>query len=409
MRWLKWLRESATSLFAKIHGSENSARYQESELSRRLLQIARDPNVTANELEAVADEAMAYLDARWYPTNGCVLVLEAVAAHPATPPACFNRLFLRTPVARRAFCRNPVAPFLLLENPDFVASLHEHSQRELLCEADLPSAYVQLLAADGGPARAADIQETARLHVAFAGEARTQTEWEMQARNLYRKIAREATESVVRERLAELVELGLLPPWADGGRPFAEPLAYFSQTFGSGRPAAEVRDPSELEKLSVDEWATLPNAPTHRLMSVLKYAAPNACRLALRHPNAPPNAREIGGDAFAEAWGSGISALFEKYDRDVATRQQALLTLTSALHRRLDRQDISNRIASQFWTERFEAVWLAPLGEVALSGCAPDCTGLDLLDHLSRDANRIVRAAAKTRLADSNYRLSLGG
>ncbi|WP_309708879.1 hypothetical protein [Armatimonas sp.] len=73
------------------------------------------------------------------------------------------------PMARRdpmAFCANPAAPLLLLENPLFF-NFHTVRLMQILRNENLPRWLVEHLALQ----RATCVQEAAQLHIALAGEA----------------------------------------------------------------------------------------------------------------------------------------------------------------------------------------------------------------------------------------------
>ncbi|MBB6052341.1 hypothetical protein [Armatimonas rosea] len=82
---------------------------------------------------------------------------------PNTSPETLRRLARRDPVA---FCQNPAAPLLLLENPLF---FHFHPVRllQILRNESLPGWLVAHLALH----RATCVREAAQLHIALAGEA----------------------------------------------------------------------------------------------------------------------------------------------------------------------------------------------------------------------------------------------
>lgn len=155
------------------------ARYREGAESRNLLEKAADLNTPARELETVAEEALRYFSSRSdFSLDTCLVVLEALAAHPNTPLHHLADLIWRSPFSCRAFCRNPITPFLLWEQPGFVAGLMEAAQHALLREANAPPLFVQMLA-DGNAAQSEAVRQSARFHVAFAsGEAASENDWE---------------------------------------------------------------------------------------------------------------------------------------------------------------------------------------------------------------------------------------
>jgi hypothetical protein len=83
-------------------------------------------------------------------------------ADPNTPPA---DLVILAAIAPEAFCRNPVLPLLLLENPAFPATFDPAAAGRVLACAALPTDLVDAFITLGQPAAAA----AARMHVAYAG------------------------------------------------------------------------------------------------------------------------------------------------------------------------------------------------------------------------------------------------
>ena len=82
---------------------------------------------------------------------------------PNTPPEVLRPLARRYPLA---FCQNPVAPLLLLENPQFF-NFHPVRLLQILRDENLPRWLVEHLALH----RATCVREAAQLHIALAGEA----------------------------------------------------------------------------------------------------------------------------------------------------------------------------------------------------------------------------------------------
>ncbi len=447
------------------------ARYKETDSSRRLFNIAADPDATATELDTAAHETLDHLNLQLSVLDACQSVADALAAHPNTPPVWFGKLIERSPFASRAFCNNPIAPFLLLEKPYFVSELNENAQYALLREADLPLPILQILAKTSGGARAQmeAICRAAHLHAGLTGEASAPQEWEAQAREEYRALCMETGDSIARNWHADLAEIGLAPGWADGGRPFDEPSLPELTKFHASHPIVEQwlrfdHEPGshqetnllralflrlEIQDEQVVAWGlradaspkdlravlhgpaaksdvikeialrhpaatpalvaeameegtdarlivSLPQTPPHVLADILQYHDPLIRRLARRHPNAPPDICEIARRGFG----------YIVADGGIDTRYP-LVSLLACLHGAPPQENVPIKAEHFLWTQRFEAALLAPVGDAPLPGYEETRTGRELLDHLSRDGNRIVRGAAKTRLSDPEYRFTL--
>lgn len=163
--------------------------------------IAEDPNTPASVLEKITRQALhARFHDRfaWFrhqdeirkqqeadggeadpalwkraPWRHSELLLQAVAAHPNTPPALLIELIGLAPLiaqATRAFFSNPVVPFLLLEQPGFLNQMDGGCQMLLLREEIALPLFVRMLADDIGVAQESAVQEAARMHVSLAGE-----------------------------------------------------------------------------------------------------------------------------------------------------------------------------------------------------------------------------------------------
>ncbi len=142
---------------------------------REKRRTAEDPNTTADVLDllcsAAEDFAHENLLSEYYYNEVC-LVTNAVLAHPNTPPrsilSIFSEIFLDS---NRAFCNNPMTPFLVLEIPDFWVRLDLDVAENLLREEGLPPVAVSVFS---GSSEA--VSKSARLHIATAGEIQSQYE-----------------------------------------------------------------------------------------------------------------------------------------------------------------------------------------------------------------------------------------
>lgn len=136
---------------------------------------------------------------------------EALAGNPNTPPRLLAPLATLHP---DAFCRNPVAPLLVLEEPEFATWLRSEHLPGLLRRADLPAPLVIALA---GQAADEPVREEARLHVAYPHDE--VADWREEARVALRaRAARESsgeggTLAPTAPLLLRMVALGLAPAW----------------------------------------------------------------------------------------------------------------------------------------------------------------------------------------------------
>ncbi len=438
----------------------------------------------ATDLETAAASVLPTV----FRESGSDFVLEAVAMHPNAPPNLLAQIVERWPNAARAFCENPIAPFLLLETPDFLALLDEEAQLALLREADCPPVLVRLITL-GGAAKSEAVQTAAHLHIAVAGEATETGEWEDQLRDYFKNRCAEDMESdgYAREQNADLVEMGFAPAWANGPTLPPEPapiirheeadeealrewfrctpapdtveekallerivprirkrdplaggvlvkglrmgatpddlMALFQASDGRGiiaravirhpavtpdliRVLAKERDFSLLESI-----ATHPKTPPDIILFLFEGdfpIYPLVRRLARRHPNAPLNVGRVSRDIFLSTAGFGRNSRGGEYPSMFASFVICLQRANEAQGGSSGLQnDLPRRAEHPVWTTRLEAVLLAKNNETVFEGDEAKRTGGDLLNHLARDGNRIVRAAAQTRLTDPNYKFIL--
>ncbi len=159
-------------------------------------------------------------------------VLVAIAAHPNAPPALLAELLDGLPDAARGFCRNPAAPFLLLEAPDFVVTLSRRAQLALLCQGNLSPIFARQMAnafpepeneepLEAYPDRHADsMREAAHFHVAVAGERSPGSDgWQNAVRDYWQSVCADpgTKYSDAAHQAAELADIGLVPLWAATG------------------------------------------------------------------------------------------------------------------------------------------------------------------------------------------------
>jgi hypothetical protein len=111
---------------------------------------ASDHTITASRLRELYEA-----------NKGKERVVRAIAGNPNTPPEILIKI---VPYHIEAFCQNPAAPLLLVENPSFLREMDNTGWRSLLRCENLPKVYLQMFL---------DMPETAKeasFHVANVGE-----------------------------------------------------------------------------------------------------------------------------------------------------------------------------------------------------------------------------------------------
>jgi hypothetical protein len=159
--------------------------------------LARDPGADQGELRKLAS-VRATTNRR---------IVESLASNPATPPEMLLDLMED---AAPAFCRNPVAPLLTLEMPDFMEQASELGIARMLRSERAPAALVHYVADDYKVH--SYLRDAARHHVAYRDPIPDDA-W---GRELFRFLAGcvEAVDhSDQKYELAELVDLGGVPEW----------------------------------------------------------------------------------------------------------------------------------------------------------------------------------------------------
>ena len=126
------------------------------------------------------------------------------------------------------------------------------------------------------------------------------------------------------------------------------------------------------------------NAPADLLTLFASDKNPVLRRLVRRHPNAPEAVQSLCQYAAASKKGN-----------------TPLWFLVNGLHGKPPLKDLRTRIQSPYWMVRLSVVFAVSNGSTRLND-----ERREMLKYLSRDANRFVRAAAKTCLADENYRFA---
>ncbi len=224
--------------------------------------VAEDPNTPGETLARFVDDAFSFAHQAKYAQNSgdtalrdkpVWMLLNAAALHPNTPLQTLSRLLEAPPPISTAVCQNPVLPFVLLEQPNFLADLSAKAQNYLLKNADAPLLFVRLLAGEGKIARGRFEWLAARLHVSLSSEYLTPKETRVSITIYWRGVCAgyikgdySDLEGDDRDAHSDLVEVGLAPLWAAGitpresafALPFIDPLAaWFGWT-----PAPDSRD-----------------------------------------------------------------------------------------------------------------------------------------------------------------------
>ncbi len=441
------------------------AQYPAGEPSRRLTAIAADPNTPGSVLETVAREALLNFDARHNgAVDACFSALEAAAAHPNTPPVILTELIKRSPILCRAVCRNPVTPFLLLEQPSFLADLPEVLQFALLREADIPESFAQMLAAEKGAAQTTAVRNAARLHIQSPGSAKVARNWKNELRDYWKNECAETRNPIARHWHADLVDVGLAPSWANGRSGLPEsvhPIRFasfpvidewlrFKHAEGSPQRAAMMkRLAPKAENRETLAWNLREDATPADLRAALNAPGgePNWIReTVLRHPSVTAaliaqiiksgnvEARVVAGlpqtpprmliellqnpDPFLRRLARkhpNAPPSARKLGRRVALECASRLTeapspfvsFVVALYASQPSGDRVAKAEHALWTQRLEAVFLTPNSGDFLSDDRIGHTGRALLQHLSHDGNVFVHAAAHAKLADPDYKFTL--
>jgi hypothetical protein len=380
-------------------------------------------------------------------------VLDALARNPNTPPEVLRELAGTFP---DAFLRNPVLPLLLLEDPDFLAPVRPGTLKRLLMRVDVPSLLLAALTHHAS----GDIADAARRHVALAGEAGD--DWQAEVRAVIQEqcvpVRPELVElaelglapAVVVEILKQADERAAQPALdgpdtpalaseapeavlaADGSQPreILEVLASHPlravRAAVAGNPAAA---PETLERLAEEHWAEVlerlaanPHAPATVLVRLARWNDVRILERVARHPNTPAETlAALAGHTCPEVRKAivlhpGVSTVMLldlAGDPDVEVRRavrrhprlppdtEAILRQV-ALGRALRGKGPGPFIAllcpevSEARLETFTRSWEWPerLAAALNAGLPPR-----LLPALAGDANRLVRAAARARLA----------
>ncbi len=328
---------------------------------RRL--IAEDPNTTAEGLARLIGEVEAIVvNTPYTPKDPFQLTANALSVHPNTSPEQILKhywLAVGTPL-----CHNPIAPFLCLEVPDFWGRLPERASARLLADEALP--YSASLAFTHHPNE--QISQEARLHVSLTGEISSRGEGLSKVTDYWREFCRNPKPhrslggmkySRIGERDAilewhyELVRLGFAPTWAAPSEPFQRQHV--------------------LRK-------SLCNPVFHLLLGMTLWDIfTRQGRISFR---------EFVRQLILEAIDCRDAGLFAEF---------------VALLHGVYKPGIQWCIERENWWDRLRAALSLPLSDQPFKSDDWSRSPLDLLHHLARDGNRLVRWAAQTRLADPDF------
>ena len=185
---------------------------------------ADDANTTAARLHTLISEANDETHKQGFrneemPSEARRL-RDAVACHPNAPPVLLMSLVEQH---ARAFCENPIAPFIIWEQPDFTDNLGFAEQLALLQQETDPLHLVQKRASghEGDAYLDGLVRDAARQHILFAGELGAD-DWEHALCGYWKADCADA-EEVQRQWNIEVAEAGFVPSWAKGPEPVPEP------------------------------------------------------------------------------------------------------------------------------------------------------------------------------------------
>ena len=365
-------------------------------------------------------------------------VANALAANPSTPLDVLARL---TQIAPRAFCRNPILPLILLEDPDFIEKMPEEGKARVLSSPRAPLWLIQSLA-ERTAQRDWRLAVAARFHIALAGET-PETSWAEEIRIYWRAQMIEVRKLKAGQETWELADLGLIPA-ALAAFVFPED-PYSENDFDAVRLQAEREDQKAFEqgmsrpmdgkikdghhdfsvkglmrflgaafspRVSAPRLAELtqhqeplvaaavarhPLASSELLKTLIRHHNPAVRRAAARHPALPE------AEALAYFNRRCKEALRNGYNYYHATPTLDAIARFSALRYAAD------KIRRPFWPVFTDSPdWQDRLAAAVAMTPHPDGLPLrpkhdNLLQRLTYDGNRLVRAAARARLRGEEF------
>ena len=157
------------------------------------------------------------------------------------------------------------------------------------------------------------------------------------------------------------------------------------------------------------------NASEEFITMMVQFPDAEVRRLARRHENAPPNSVDLSKQAVLRQWRTRPSRCMP-FERFVAGLHGALML--DALYKCAMRQQAEDRLVAAFALpteaisipsstdeedEKDDSAIVNYYNQKLQEAAGAGCTTRDLLEHLARDGNRLVRWAAQTRLQNPDY------
>jgi hypothetical protein len=338
-----------------------------------------------------------------------------VAANPNTPTEVLLKLGAEFP---EQLLDNPIFSLLLLENPNLIEQIPRTTLLSLLKCETVPASFLEraankrdrevylALATNARTSKAvleklveshdAEISEVARLHVNWAGEMTSG--WDEAAREAIGTTDLRAigTTDLAQSKLSSLGKRGFIPNFA---------IAKLARHKDWGIRSFVAQNPSTpanlLEQLAQDEEkgvrgsvARNPNAPANVLEQLAQDRDNDVRKNVARNPNTPVKVLEqLAQDKdhhvrgfVAQNPNAPVNFFLEAMLKDdVPDSTPSLIRFLVLLHSQTPSETLADNLGSQAWLERY-AIAQNPN------------TSTDILKALAKDANRIVRAAAKANL-----------
>lgn len=156
------------------------------------LRIARDPTASPEELRRLFAERH----------SASQRLKDALASNPSTP---LDLLIPLVEEAPDAFCRNPIAPMVSLEMPDFLEKVSKAGMARLLSSDKAPAPLIQQIA----DSRQFYLSDTARLHIKYRPPI-PDSVWANEVRAFYAKQISHSEGGKFAAEVIELAELGVI-------------------------------------------------------------------------------------------------------------------------------------------------------------------------------------------------------
>jgi len=401
----------------------------EAEEAARARALARDPATSVVQIRALAIRAQ----------QGERRIAEALAANPATP---LDLLATLIPLAPAAFCRNPIAPLIPLEQPDFLKRVPQPGIERMLRCPRAPQVFLDSIL-ESNDSYAPSLQEAVSLHVSrypSTGDDATE-DWQFGIRRYWRHVTNRLDKTSPADALFEAAELGWLPASLLTG--LDDPVVH--TTYAGLMESARPHQARQMEEGAADPPLDTPGVRNARVFQFVgaafharmpprrlrewvghletldcaiaqsRYATPELLlqlagspyttvrRAALRHRAIPPEGLEIAqrcalGQALSLRGPGRYSARssFGISPGHLLLRFAASFAATGPQGRSLWHQFAR----SSFWQERLTA---AVVIRQRLNGQPMRRRHQALLRLLAEDGNSLVRASARGRLRGENF------